>query len=61
MSTTTHERLLLSSEKLTVLAELLETARARRLIEIRQTHHRTFRDEVRHRLTLVDALVERCR
>ena len=53
MNVTTHEPLRITGEELAVLAELLETARAKLLIEIRHTDHRAFRDELRHRLTLV--------
>lgn len=60
MNSTTHEPLNLPSEELSLLAELLETARAKLLIEIRHTDHRAFRDELRHRLTLVERLIERC-
>ena len=61
MNATTHEPLKLNSEELAVLAELLESERARLLVEIRHTHHRSFRDELRHRLTLVEELAKRCR
>ena len=60
MNATTHEPLKLPGEELAVLAELLETARTKLLIEIRHTDHRAFRDELRHRLTLVESLIERC-
>lgn len=60
MNSTTHEPLNLTSEEFAILKELLESARDRLLIEIRHTDHRAFRDELRHRLTLVDSLVERC-
>jgi hypothetical protein len=61
MNATSREVLNLSSEELAILAELLESERAKLLIEIRHTHHRAFRDELRHRLTLVESLDERCR
>jgi hypothetical protein len=61
MNATTYEPLNLNSEELAVLAELLESERAKLLIEIRHTHHRSFRDELRHRLALIEELVERCR
>ena len=60
MNSTTHEPLNLTSEELTILAELLDSAHTKLLIEIRHTHHRSFRDELRHRLTVVERLVERC-
>jgi hypothetical protein len=40
---------------------LLESERSKLPIEIRHTHHRAFRDELHHRLTLVEDLVKRCR
>ncbi len=61
MNATTHEPLNLTSEELEVLAELLDAARTRLLVEIRRTDHRAFRDELRHRLTVVEALLERSR
>lgn len=61
MNATTHEPLNLTSEELAILAELLESERAKLLIEIRHTHHRSFRDGLRRRLTLLEDLVERCR
>jgi hypothetical protein len=60
MNATTHEPLNLNSEELAVLAELLESELDKLLIEIRHTDHRSFRDELRHRLTLVEELLERC-
>jgi hypothetical protein len=39
---------------------MLEMARAKLLIEIRHTDHRAFRNELRHRLTLVESMIERC-
>lgn len=54
MNSTAHESLNLSCEELEVLAELLESARARLLIEIRHTDHQAFRDELRKRLALVE-------
>jgi hypothetical protein len=61
MNAPTHEPLNLNSEELAILAELLESERARLLVEIRHTDHRSFRDELRSRLALVEELVERCR
>jgi hypothetical protein len=60
MNATTHEPLNLAGEELAILAEMLEAARARLLVEIRHTDHRAFRDELRHRLTLVESLAGRC-
>ena len=58
MNSTTHEPLNLPGEELAILAEMLEMARAKLLIEIRHTDHRAFRNELRHRLTLVESLME---
>ncbi len=60
MNATAHEPLSLTSEEREVLAELLELARVRLLVEIRHTDHRAFRDELRHRLTVVESLMEHC-
>ena len=61
MDGTTHEPLNLNTEELETLAELLKAARDKLLVEIRHTHHRSFRDELRHRLDLVEGLMKRCR
>ncbi len=61
MNSTTEESLNLNSEELAILAELLESERTKLLIEIRHANHRAFRDELRHRLTLIEGLVQRCR
>ena len=58
---TTECSLGLSGEELALLTELLESERAELLIEIRHTHHRVFRDQLRQRLDLVESLAERCR
>lgn len=60
MNTATHEQLDLNSEELVVVAEVLESARTRLLVEIRRTDHRIFRDELRRRLAVVERLIERC-
>jgi len=61
MNTTAHEPLHVSAEELAILAELLESERVKLLVEIRHTDHRAYRDELRHRLLLVEGLAERCR
>jgi hypothetical protein len=61
MDAVTHEPLNLDSEAVAIVSELLRSENARLLVEIRHTHHRVFRDELRHRLEVVEALVERCR
>jgi hypothetical protein len=60
MDATLHAPLNLDSEHLTVLRELVEAAHDRLLVEIRHTHHRAYRDELRHRLTLVEDLAQQC-
>jgi len=60
MDSTTHELLDFSAEELEILAELLDSERTRLLIGIRHTDHRAYRDELRHRLALIEKLIERC-
>jgi anti-sigma regulatory factor (Ser/Thr protein kinase) len=59
VNATSHERLNLSHEECVLLAELLETTGTKLLVEIRRTDHRVYRDELRHRLTMVESLRER--
>jgi len=61
MNATSAESLNLNSEERAIVAELLESERAKLLVEIRHTDHRAFRDELRHRLNLVEDLVQRYR
>ena len=61
MDQTTHEPLHLSSEELAILSELLESAHANLLVEIRHTDHRSYRNELRRRLDLVERLIGLCR
>jgi hypothetical protein len=51
----------LNGEEIEILAELLEAARTKLLVEIRHTHHRAFRDDLRERLDRMVALLERIR
>ena len=60
MDATMNERLNLTSEEQTLLSDLLESERAKLMIEIRHTDHRSFREELRHRLTVVEGLLQRC-
>lgn len=60
MDSTPHEALDFTNEERAILAELLESERAKLLVEIRHTDHRTFRDALRDRLTLVERLIQRC-
>lgn len=59
MNETTHAPLDVSSEELEVLAELLESERAKLSIEIRHTDHRSYRVQLRERLAIVERLEER--
>jgi hypothetical protein len=61
MSEIAHAPLDLSSEELGLLSELLESERARLVIEIRHTDHRSYREQLRDRLAIVERLEERCR
>jgi hypothetical protein len=58
METVTPLYFQLAGEELTVLRELLESEQARLLVEIRHTDHRTYRTELRHRLQLVEHLLD---
>jgi hypothetical protein len=59
---TVHEVVLkLAGEDLELLEELLESERSRLLVEIHHTDHRSYRDELRHRLDAVEHLVENCK
>jgi len=56
---TVHEVVLkLAGEELELLDELLESERSRLLVEIRHTDHRSYRDELRHRLDVLEHLLE---
>jgi hypothetical protein len=52
------ERLKLGSEQLEILAELLESERTKLLVEIRHTDHRSYRDQLRRRLEMVEHLLD---
>jgi hypothetical protein len=56
-----HGPLNLSDEEFSILAELLESERAKLVVEIRHTDHRLFREELRRRLGAVEGMAERCR
>jgi hypothetical protein len=56
---TAHELVLkLAGEDLEILDELLESEQNRLLVEIHHTDHRAYRDELRHRLEVVEHLLE---
>jgi hypothetical protein len=61
MNETTHEPLHLTGEELATLFELLESAHSKLLIEIRHTDHRSYRNELRRRLELIEHLIGICR
>ncbi|MDE3164674.1 MAG: hypothetical protein KGN36_02625 [Acidobacteriota bacterium] len=61
MSPARQETLPLSGHEREIVAELVESERARLLVEIRHTDHRAYRDELRERLDVVEALLQRCR
>ena len=58
MQTVPYVSLTLAGEELSVLQELLESERARLLVEIRHTSHRSFRDQLRARLAVVEHLIQ---
>lgn len=60
MTDATHAPLELSSEELELLAELLQSEHAKLVIEIRHTDHRSYREQLRRRLAIVERLAERC-
>lgn len=60
MNPTAQEPLNIEGEQLALLLEILESAHARMLVGIRHTDHRSFRDELRHRLSIVEQLIARC-
>jgi len=60
MATTPAVSLNLAGEERAVLNELLETEQARLLVEIRHTDHRSFRENLRRRLDIVERLIEQC-
>ncbi len=61
MNVTSQAPLSLSEDEAALLSELLESAQAKLLIEIRHTAHRNYKDELRRRLELVEKLLERSR
>jgi len=59
MSSNTREQLELSNEEFVILRELLQSERAKLLVEVQHTDHRAFREELRRRLRLIDGMAER--
>jgi hypothetical protein len=60
MDATMNERWNLTTEEQTVITDLLESERSKLMIEIRHTDHRSFREDLRHRLAVVESLLQRC-
>ncbi len=60
METVAYASFTLAGEELSVLHEMLESERARLLVEIRHTDHRIYRDELRRRLAVVEHLLDCC-
>ena len=58
MDTVQEVVLKLAGEEPQILDELLESERSRLLVEIRHTDHRSYRDELRHRLDVVEHLLQ---
>ena len=59
MDTVNAVDLKLAGEEVQILDELLESERSRLLVEIRHTDHRSYRDQLRHRLEVVEHLLAR--
>jgi hypothetical protein len=60
VDTATDRTLTVGGEEFATLTQLLEEARTKLLVEIRRTDHRRFREELSHRLIVVEKLLERC-
>jgi len=56
----TAEPLSLTADEKAVLLELLEAERAKLLVEIRHTDSRAYKQGLRQRLEIVEALIHRC-
>ena len=60
MDTMPNFALNLAGEELTVLSQILSAEQARLLVEIRHTDHRSFREELRRRLKIIERLIDSC-
>jgi len=56
----TTEPINLTADEKAVLSELLEAERAKLLVEIRHTDSRAYKQGLRQRLEIVEALINRC-
>jgi len=61
MATVSPLSIQLGAGERTILGELLESERNRLLVEIRHTDHRSYREELRQRLEVVEGLLQRCK
>jgi len=61
METVSPLSIQLGAGERTILGELLESERNRLLVEIRHTDHRSYREELRQRLEVVEGLLQRCK
>lgn len=61
MESITPVSISVESEDLALLKELLDSEQDRLLVEIRHTDHRSYRDQLRQRLAVVERLIEDCR
>ena len=61
MNAITCELLRMNDDEFRILMELLESEREKLLVEIRHTDHRDFREQLRHRLQVVETLAGRLR
>lgn len=61
METVSPLSIQLGAGERTILGELLESERNRLLVEIRHTDHRSYREELRQRLEIVEGLLQRCK
>jgi hypothetical protein len=57
METAAAKALHFTGDELNLLTEILESEKARLTVEIRHTDKRLFREDLKHRLTLVDELL----
>ncbi len=61
MLTQTTTPFSLDSRESILLAQLLETELAKMAVEIRHTHNRLFRDDLKRRFEMIEALLARIR
>lgn len=59
MQTQTPAPFSLDSHEATLLAQILETELAKLAVEIRHTHNRLFRDDLKRRFEMIEAILAR--